>query len=102
MLLTDIPNARNATVIDVRSREEYDLCHAKGAVHIPWDLHRYYLNDLEGLPKPWIFCCEEGVRAGYVVFSLKMLGFEEIYNAGRWIDIDRELIELDQVLPIQH
>ena len=90
MLLQEIPNARRGTIIDVRTREEYDLGHPKGAVHIPWDLHLYYLDELQELPKPWMLCCEEGFRSGLVVFSLQMLGFEEVYNVGRWIDVDRE------------
>jgi len=90
MLLQEIPNAGRGTVIDVRTREEYDLGHPTAAVQIPWDLHLYYLDDLAELPKPWMFCCEEGFRSGLVVFSLQMLGFEEVYNVGRWIDVDRE------------
>jgi phage shock protein E len=93
MYLPDIPNAREGTVIDVRTREEYDLGHVPGAVNIPWDLHLYYLAELSELPKPLILCCEEGWRAGLVVFSLRTLGFEEVYNSGRWIDIYREQAE---------
>ena len=98
MLVRHIPKAKGATVIDVRSREEYDLGHAPGAVHIPWDLHRYYLEELQELPKPWLFCCEEGVRAGQVVFSLKMLGFEDVYNVGRWFDVEGEFEQLNKPL----
>lgn len=90
MFIREIPNAMSGAVIDVRSREEYELSHPKGSVNIPWDLHQYYLKELEALPKPWIFCCEEGIRSGWVVLSLKMLGYEEVYNAGRWFDIDAE------------
>lgn len=90
MLIRDIPNALQGTIIDVRSREEFELAHASNSVNIPWDIHVYYLEELEGLPKPWIFVCEEGFRSGWVVLSLKMLGFEEVYNAGRWFDVDRE------------
>ena len=90
MFIQEIPNAMSGTVIDVRSREEYELSHAEGAVNIPWHLHQYYLQELEELPQPWILCCEEGIRSGWVVLSLKMLGYEEVYNAGRWFDIDGE------------
>lgn len=96
MFLKDIPNGRNGTVIDVRSREEFELGHAADAVNIPWDLHMYYLDDLQELRKPWLFVCKEGWRSGLVVFSLKMLGFEDIYNLGRWIDVDRERAEMDR------
>lgn len=90
MFIREIPNAMSGTVIDVRSREEYDLSHATGAVNIPWDAHLYYLRDLEELPRPWLLCCEEGIRSGWVVLSLKMLGYEEVYNVGRWFDVDSE------------
>lgn len=94
MFIREIPNACSGTVIDVRSREEYELSHAKGSVNIPWDLHLYYLEDLEALPRPWLFCCEEGIRSGWVVLSLKMLGYEEVYNVGRWFDVDGEKNEI--------
>ena len=94
MFIREIPNAISGTVIDVRSREEYDLSHASGAVNIPWDMHLYYLKDLETLPLPWLLCCEEGIRSGWVTLSLKMLGYEEVYNVGRWFDIDREKAEV--------
>lgn len=94
MLLQDIPNALEGTIIDVRTREEYELTHAADSVNIPWDLHLYYLKELEALPQPWILCCEEGWRAGWMTFSLRMLGFNEVYNAGRWFDMDKERNDL--------
>ena len=98
MLLRDIPNVREGTLIDVRSREEYELCHARNTINIPWYLHLYYLDELQDLPKPWIFCCEEGLRSGFVVHSLKMLGYEQIFNVGRWVDIEREMNALEENL----
>lgn len=94
MLIRDIPNAMMGAIIDVRSREEYELAHADQSINIPWDIHVYYLKELEDLPKPWIFVCEEGFRSGWVVLSLKMLGYEEVYNGGRWFDVDREKKEM--------
>ncbi|MCB9048213.1 MAG: rhodanese-like domain-containing protein [Lewinellaceae bacterium] len=94
MFIRDIPNAICGTVIDVRSREEYDLSHATGSINIPWDLHLYYLNELDELPRPWLLCCEEGIRSGWVALSLKMLGYEEVYNVGRWFDVDGEKAEI--------
>lgn len=94
MFIRDIPNAMSGTIIDVRSREDYDLSHAKDSINIPWDLHLYYLNELEELPQPWIFCCEDGIHSSGVVQSLKMLGYEDVYIANRWFDIDREKAEM--------
>lgn len=87
MLLQKIPNYEQGTIIDVRSMEEYLLVHAKGAVNIPWYRSRRLLEELGQYPKPWMFYCEEGVRAGLVVFSLRMLGHREVYNIGRWLDV---------------
>ena len=89
MLWKDVPNVKNASVIDVRSEEEYELGHPDKSVNIPWDLHQYYLEELESLPRPWLFVCEEGIRSGWVVLSLKMLGFKDVYNVGRWIDVGK-------------
>ena len=89
MLWKEIPNVNNASVIDVRSEEEYELGHPEQATNIPWDLHQYYLEELEALPRPWVFVCEEGIRSGWVVLSLKMLGFKDVYNVGRWIDVGK-------------
>ncbi len=91
MLLKDIPSSLHGTLIDVRTREEFDLCHVEGAVNIPWDLHLYYLDDLKQLPKPWLFYCEKGERSQWVVNSLKMIGFEEVYNVGEWIDLMHQM-----------
>lgn len=87
MLWKEVPNIDHATVIDVRSEDEFTLGHPVNAVNIPWDVHQYYLKELEELPRPWVFVCEEGIRSGWVVLSLKMLGFKEVYNVGRWVDV---------------
>jgi len=67
MWIQDIKDFQKGTLIDVRSREEYDLNHVPGSINMPWDQHLYYLEDLVGLPRPLIFFCEEGYRSGLVV-----------------------------------
>jgi phage shock protein E len=86
----DIENIEKGTLIDVRYREEYDLNHVPGSINIPWDMHLYYLDELMELPKPLVFFCEEGFRSGLVAFSLRTLGFREVYNAGSWYDVFNE------------
>jgi len=90
MLIRDISGFKKGTVIDVRSEEEFMLMRPKNAVNIPIGLLLYSLDLLQALPQPWIFCCEEGRRSGLAVHLLQNLGFEDLYNGGAWIDIDRE------------
>lgn len=95
MLFKNIPQGPQGTIIDVRTREEFMLGHCDHAINIPWDLHMYYLKELEELPRPWIFVCESGWRSGLVVHSLTALGYEELYNVGSWMELIREQNELD-------
>ena len=91
MYIRDITDFEQGTLIDVRSREEYDLNHLLDSINIPWDMHLYYLEDLMELPKPLIFFCEGGYRSGLVVLSLRTIGFKEVYNAGSWLGVMNEL-----------
>ncbi|MCG8331454.1 MAG: rhodanese-like domain-containing protein [Chitinophagales bacterium] len=91
MWINDIPKNNEGVIIDVRPAEEYELMHAPNTINIPWDMHLYYLKELEALPKPWMFCCEAGYRSGLVVHSLSVLGYKEVFNIGRWQDIETAL-----------
>ena len=94
MFIRDILNFEQGTVIDVRSEEEFALMRAANTVNIPLGLLLYSLDVLKNLPKPWMFCCEEGARSGLAVHLLKNIGFKEIYNAGAWNDVEREQEEV--------
>ncbi len=67
------------SLVDVRSREEFELERLPGAVNIPWRLHLQFLEDWETLPRPVFVYCEDGQRARQVVRSLRMIGFQKIH-----------------------
>lgn len=96
MWARDIKNIEEATLIDVRYREEFEQNRVPGSVNIPWDMHLYYLEEFKEYGKPLVFFCEEGYRSGLVVLSLRTLGFEEVYNGGNWMDMMREM---DAIVP---
>lgn len=96
MWVRDIKNIEEATLIDVRYREEFEQNRVPGSVNIPWDMHLYYLEEFKEYGKPLVFFCEEGYRSGLVVLSLRTLGFEEVYNGGNWMDMMREM---DAIVP---
>lgn len=97
MLYQNIPNASQGTIIDVRTHEECSIGHVPDSVNIPWDLHLYYLRELEALPKPWIFVCRNGWLSGLVVHSLGVMGYTDLYNAGGWMDVLQEQDAMNEV-----
>ncbi|MCS7298651.1 MAG: CoA-disulfide reductase [Spirochaetia bacterium] len=66
-------------VLDVRTKDEYDLGHIEGSVNIPVDELR---NNLDKLPrdKKIIVYCGVGLRAYVACRILYQNGFEEVYN----------------------
>lgn len=68
------------TLIDVRTRWEYNWFHIKGAINKP-DL----LFDIQALPaiskeNPLILICMTGHRSPPVAYRLKKQGFRKVYN----------------------
>jgi rhodanese-related sulfurtransferase len=76
-----LKNKRDAiSLIDVRTRWEYNWFHINGAANRP-DL----LYDLEALPaksqdEPAIVICMTGHRSPLVAYRLKKRGFKRVYN----------------------
>ena len=66
-----------ATVLDVRTVEEYDREHIKGAINIPVDI-----IDTIDLDKDLdiIVYCQSGIRSQKAVERLAQLGYKKLYN----------------------
>jgi rhodanese-related sulfurtransferase len=75
-----------ATIIDVRSREEFQGGHLKNSINIPLDK---LTNSLKKLDKnrPIITCCASGMRSASARSLLKSNGFEQVYNGGSWTSL---------------
>lgn len=72
-----------ATIVDVRTKGEFQGGHARGSVNIPLDQlqkqhHKINKN------KPVITCCASGMRSAAAKGVLKSAGFTEVYNGGSW------------------
>ena len=77
----DIPNIDylNDFLLDVRTKEEYDLHHIENAINIPVDDLRSCLSELP-TDKRIIVYCAVGLR-GYIAYRiLAQNGFPEVYN----------------------
>lgn len=74
-----------ATIIDVRSPEEFRGGHASGAINIPLDRLNDHLGELDR-GKPVITCCRSGARSGAAADMLRHAGFE-VHNGGPWSNV---------------
>lgn len=74
-----------ATIIDVRTPEEFRSGHVKGSVNIPLDKLQGQLGRID-MKKPVITCCRSGARSGMAADLLKRNGFE-CYNGGPWTSV---------------
>jgi phage shock protein E len=75
-----------ATVIDVRTREEYASGCSPKSINIPLDEFEQRLSELDR-SKPIIVCCRSGARSEVAAGILKKSGFSEVVNAGPWTNV---------------
>lgn len=74
--------ANQGTIIDVRSKMEYDGEHIYGAINMPLDILETKLNEIQELPKPLIVYCMSGGRSSIATNLLQQNGITETYNGG--------------------
>lgn len=86
--LIDQYHSKGALVIDVRSPEEFKEGHCANSINIPLQvLEARYLEIDKN--KHIIVCCASGGRSGMALNFLKQKGFENIINAGSWINAQK-------------
>lgn len=71
------------TVIDVRTKEEYDAGHIKGALNIDYyndDFEEKVEAQLTDKKKPYILYCRSGMRSLYSAQILEDLGYTDVTN----------------------
>ncbi len=74
--------ANGATILDVRTKDEYKFGHIKDSVNIPLDKLAANIKKLNK-NKPVITCCASGARSSMAKGILEQNGFE-VYNGGGW------------------
>ena len=81
---------QGATIIDVRSKGEFQGGHIKGSVNIPLNNLQGHLTKLKK-DKPIITCCASGMRSSSAKSILQSHGFKEVYNGGGWMSLQNKL-----------
>ena len=80
-----------ATILDVRTKGEYQGGHIKGSINISVDsLHKNF-SKLRNKNKPIITCCASGMRSSSAKRILKANGYTEVYNGGAWNSLQSKI-----------
>ena len=74
---------KGATIIDVRTKGEFQQGHLKISVNIPLDKLSANLRKLDK-NNPIITCCASGMRSASARSILLSSGFTQVYNGGAW------------------
>jgi len=80
--------SRGAILVDVRSKEEFNGGHIKGAKNMPLPSLSARLQELEKSAKPVVFCCASGMRSGQATSMAKAKGIDAT-NGGAWMSLQR-------------
>lgn len=88
MHLKDILKKETHTIIDVRSKEEFESGHVKEAINIPLQQLPSKLDTIKQMPHPIILCCASGSRSRQAHVFLSQQGINNTYNGGSWIEIN--------------
>ena len=72
-----------ATILDVRTKEEFQSGHLKNSINIPIDKLPQNIKKLDK-NRTVITCCASGARSSSARRLLKANGFEHVYNGGSW------------------
>ena len=79
-----------ATIVDVRTKGEYQQGHIKGSVNIPLNALQSQLSKLNK-NKAIITCCASGMRSAQAKSILKSSGFSEVHNGGGWTSLKNKI-----------
>lgn len=87
MHLKDILKTEKHTVIDVRSKKEFESGHVEGAISIPLDEVVKKIEDIKKMQHPIVLCCATGSRSRQAHIYLSQHGISNTFNAGSWLEI---------------
>ena len=84
-------NTEFASIVDVRTPEEFKTGHLKGAVNIPLDKLQERLDEFRKMPKPILAYCRSGARSGMAVGILKQNDIDHAVNGGGLEEAKRKI-----------
>ena len=76
-----------ATILDVRTPEEFSGGHYPNAINIPLNELPQRLNEIKEMKQPIVAYCRSGHRSEMAVSILKQNSVTEVYNGGGLSDL---------------
>lgn len=87
MYISKIIRERKATIVDVRTHQEFATGHVNGSVNIPLQEIPHRLDELKNFNQPIVVCCASGNRSRHACTYLHDHNIE-CYDGGSWMDIN--------------
>lgn len=87
MNIENLIKNEEATIIDVRTPQEFSGGHVSGSVNIPLQEFQNRMEEIEKMETPLVLCCASGARSGMATQILSNKGIE-CYNGGSWMDVN--------------
>lgn len=89
-IIDDYDNYTDTVIVDVRTNDEYESGHIKGAVNVP-------VSEIKSIDiskdKKIVVYCRSGSRSNTAAKELIELGYEKVYDMGGINDWKFELVE---------
>ena len=90
--MKEIINNPSATIVDVRTEEEFAMGHVASSINIPLDTVPDKVEEFKNMSKPLILCCASGNRSGQATMFLLQDGVEDVHNGGGWSEVQSHKI----------
>ncbi|MBM3165745.1 MAG: rhodanese-like domain-containing protein [Bacteroidetes bacterium] len=77
----------NGTIVDVRTRAEFNSGHVAQSVNIPLQEIMEHLEEIKRMKSPIILCCAAGIRSEQATQYLRSRGVA-CENGGSWLEVN--------------
>lgn len=75
---------KKATIIDVRTVEEFSMGNVNGSTNIPLNEVPDHVEEFKKMEGDIVLCCASGNRSGQATMFLQQHGMTNVYNGGGW------------------
>ncbi|MDG1252150.1 MAG: rhodanese-like domain-containing protein [Schleiferiaceae bacterium] len=87
MTINEAINHPAATIVDVRSEDEFASGNVPGSVNIPLHTVPDLVEDFKNMSQPIVLCCLSGGRSGQALIYLQAQGVEGLHNGGGYSEV---------------